>query len=106
MPAGSWVRMAFIISPLPVPPVAHRQVIWPNGPGVRLRGLLAAPASAVSLDGVFFYPSDDIARPDVRRRRPHNRAWCLVGRGEGSCHQGSRAMTTPSGPGPADSGRG
>src|SRR5690242_4374105 len=27
-------------------------------------------------------------------------------KGEGRCDQGSRAMTTPSGPGPADSGRG
>src|SRR5882757_5538091 len=104
MPAGSWVRMAFIISPLPVPPVAHRQVIWPNGPGVRLRGLLAAPASAVS-------PGRCVLLSLRRHSPPGCQAASQSGlvsrrKGEGSCDQGSRVMTTPSGPGAADSGRG
>src|SRR5215831_16182238 len=45
------------------------------------------------------HPSDDTARPNVRRRRPHTRARCLVGRMRADAINGSRAMTTPSGPG-------
>src|SRR2546423_1309357 len=72
MPAGSWVRMAFIISPLPVPPVAHRQVILPNGPGVRLRGLLAAPRSS---------PGRPARPPRVARARARPARERPVGRG-------------------------
>src|SRR3974390_1990828 len=68
MPVGSWMRMAFIASPL----------------------------------SCSSYPSDDTARPDVRRR-----AGLTIGGGASSetmsagATKGSRGMTTPSGPGPA-----
>src|SRR5215471_16084740 len=48
----------------------------------------------------FSHPSDDTSRPNVRRRRPHNRAPCLVGRVRADPTKGSSAMTTPPGPGP------
>src|SRR3984885_8928741 len=82
MPVGSWVRMAFIVSPLS------------DGDSV-----LAARRC----------PLDDVLFPPVRRQsppgcqaaaRPHTRARCFVGGVRADATKGSRPMTTPSGPGP------
>src|ERR1700733_8871576 len=82
MPVGSWVRMAFIVSPLS------------DGDSV------PAPRRC---------PLDDVLLPPVRRQsppgcqaapRPHSRARCFVGGVRADAIKGSRPMTTPSGPGP------
>src|SRR6266581_8926802 len=76
MPAGSWVRIAFIFSPLCV----EIPVLLP----LRRHSPPGCQAAC----------------------RPHNRARFLVGRVRADVTKGSRAMTIPSGPGAADSGRG
>src|ERR1700733_6144271 len=82
MPVGSWVRMAFIVSPLS------------DGDSV------PAPRRC---------PLDDVLLPPVRRQsppgcqaapRPHSRARCFVGGVRADAIKGSRPMTTPTGPGP------
>src|SRR6516165_2516549 len=98
MPVGSWMRMAFIASPLScadsVPvggaashlPAAFR-VMTDRADNVRWT-MCSSPLRRDSPPGC------------QAARRPHNRARSLVGRMTADATKGSRAMTAPSGPGP------